>query len=150
MIVDSYLYHGHGHRDLLSVEIFSIKPLNGRLSIVGINVGHGGFSFRQPSTVVLEEDSLMACLHVTLDVPDGTKELGDVLRCGVSRKTLDKYLVVRLDLLHNCTKAVVGVASTSSRLSSVLIVAWWRTAEISQGRNTITTWSFRLVAATTN
>jgi len=78
--------------------------LDGRLSSVGIVVGHGGFSFGQPSIVVfVDEDSLIASLPVILDDSDGTKELSDVLRCGVSRETLDKYLVVGLDLLHPST-----------------------------------------------
>ena len=116
----SYLYHGHGHLDHFPVEIFSIKPLDGRLSSVGIVVGHGGFSFGQPSIVVfVDEDSLIASLPVILDDSDGTKELSDVLRCGVSRETLDKYLVVGLDLLHPSTGPPPLLHSTTgTRLSS--------------------------------
>ena len=91
----SYLYHGHGHLDHFPVEIFSIKPLDGRLCSVGIIIGHGSFSLGQPSVVIfVDEDSLIPSFPVVLDNSDGPEELSDVLRCGVSRKALDKYLVV--------------------------------------------------------
>jgi len=47
--------------------------LDGRLSSIGIIVGHGGFSFRQSRVVVfVDEDSLIASLPVILDVNDAS------------------------------------------------------------------------------
>ena len=95
MVVFSYLNHGHGHLDHLPVEVFSVKPLNGRLGSIGIIVGHGGFSFRQSSVVIfVDKDPLVAGFPVILNDSDGTKELGNILGCCISWKSLDKDLVV--------------------------------------------------------